>query len=151
MRFTDHLSYFRERAGLTKTDLAEKINVSPTYVMHVENGKRPPPTIGKCREIAQVLGLAKAETQSLIDSAMEERLSDEALLWLSERDKKYERARAVCTEEILEALADPVAVKALLAAHKTSDEVKRAVADVIEHMSNISKEKRREILKLCHE
>ena len=150
MNFNALLSYLREKSNLTKRQLAERLGIGETYVGHLEAGRSKPPIIERCHAIASALSLSKSETQQLIDAAMEERLSQEALEWLQSRESRYQKTKEICTDEILEALTDPVAVKALLATYKSQDDIKRIVAEIVENFHNISKERRREILKLCH-
>lgn len=150
MKFRELLMHYRESANLSKSQLAERLGLSPEYIINVENGQtRKPPTIDRCKEIARILHLSPVETNTLIDAAIEERLSPEELLWLTEREKRNEKIKEVCTEEILAALSDPVAVKALLATYKSKEDVKAIVQDVIENLNHLSKEQRREMLKFC--
>lgn len=169
MKFTQYLTYFRERAHITKTDLAQKINVSPTYIMHIEDGKRPPPTIDRCREIAQAISLSPAETDQLIDAAMEERLSPEALQWLAEKERLSPTGKlplrsakldkiindnpgildALKDPEILEALADPVIIKAVKSIYQNKAGAKEALYRLLERFSRMDPEKRKAILALC--
>lgn len=149
MEFKKLLSYYRERADLTKTGLAERLKVTPTYIMEVEAGRKPAPNIERCHEIANILNLSVAEKQTLIDAAVEERLSHDVLLWLTERDKKYASAKKICTDEILEALTDPVAVKALLATYQSKEDIKAIIQSIIENVDNLSKEQRKGLLRYC--
>lgn len=150
MKFRGLLTFYRERADLTKSQLAERIDVKPEYIINVENGyTQKPPTLERCHQISKALSLSPAETKALCDAAMEERLSEEALLWLTEREKNMSKINQL-GPEILEAINDPIALKALLVTHKNKEEIKRAIQDVIENIANLPKEKRMEILKLCH-
>lgn len=89
MQFKELLKIFRERATLTKTALAEKVGVTPTYMMELESGRKPPSTLARCREIAKALSLSPGETKSLIDAAMKERISDEVSQWINEKNCKF--------------------------------------------------------------
>jgi transcriptional regulator with XRE-family HTH domain len=150
MKFNEILARFLDRSGMSKSELANKLDITPEYIINIIGGKsRRPPTIDRCREISRALSLSLTETQALIDSAVEERLAPDELIWLTEREKKHAKTKSICTDEILEALADPVAVKALLMTHKNKEEVKRAIQSVIENMANLSKDKRQAILDLC--
>ncbi|MDD5611022.1 MAG: helix-turn-helix transcriptional regulator [Candidatus Omnitrophica bacterium] len=51
--------------------------------------------------------------------------------------------------EILEALQDPVAVRALLITHKNSQDIKNTIKALLETLPNLSAEKRQAILALC--
>lgn len=46
-------------------------------IMELESGRKPPPTLARCREIAKILALSPDETKMLIDAAMQERISDD--------------------------------------------------------------------------
>lgn len=89
MKFITLLQNFREINGVTKKDLAEKINVTPTYIGLLEAGSQRAPTLERCKEIARALSLSHAEEQRIIDAAIEERLSQEALEWHMEKMKSF--------------------------------------------------------------
>ena len=149
MEFKKLLEYYRDRAGLNKTGLAERLSVTPSYVMEIESGRKPPPSIDRCRAIAKILSLSSSETQSLIDAAVEERLAPDELLWLTERDKKYAEAKKICTDEVLAALKDSTSFAALMTTYKSKAEIKAVLQVIIENIEDLPKDKRKEILKYC--
>jgi len=51
--------------------------------------------------------------------------------------------------EILEALQDPIAVKALLITYKNSQDIKNTIKALLETLPQLSSEKRQAILALC--
>lgn len=61
MRFGDQLKQYRNRAGLTQRQLAEKAGLDFTYVSKIENGKVPPPTRDTVEALAKQLKLSDAE------------------------------------------------------------------------------------------
>ena len=85
MNFTSHLRYFRERAGLTKTELAKRLEVTMAYIIHIESGTEKPPNMDRCRELAKILSLSPEETITFIDSAMFGRFNQDELEWLLSR------------------------------------------------------------------
>lgn len=91
MLFRELLTQFRERSGISKSEWQKSaVGVSAEYIINVEKGQtKRPPTIDRCREIASVLELSEKEKQRLIDAAMLERLSQEALEWHIEKMKSY--------------------------------------------------------------
>lgn len=139
MKFQQQLKYYRERANMNKTSVANKLNVTLSYYTELENGRKKPPTLDRCREIARILNLSLGETNRFIDFAMEERAKPEVVEWLSE---KY-------PPEIIEALKDPMAVKALLATHKNKEDLKKIIRELAKGFPHISKEEQKAILRLC--
>jgi transcriptional regulator with XRE-family HTH domain len=77
MKFAAMLDNFISSSKMNKTEVAIAINVSPQYVMNLCKGLTTAPTVDRCRQIATAISLSPAETQSLIDAAIEERLSPE--------------------------------------------------------------------------
>lgn len=152
MKFSDALKYYRDRAGLNKKELAEKINVKSTYIIGIEKGRFIPPTFERCQQIARALELNDQERKKFFALAFEERLGEDAdfLAEIDHRqnqmsDKELEKI----SKEVLRAIEDPVAVKALLITHKGSDDVKRALRQLLETFPVMSVEKRKAILALC--
>lgn len=90
MLFREILTKFRERSGLTKSELAEKLSVTAEYIINVERGQtKRPPTLDRCREISRALSLSTTEEQRLIDAAIEERMPQEMLEWHMEKMKSF--------------------------------------------------------------
>lgn len=123
MVFHELLTYFRERQNLNKTELANRLDVSSTYIINMEAGQQKPPSLDRCKEISKILNLNRAETQQLIDSAMSERMSNEMIAWLAmKQEEKINPTLLLLAKDpaIKEALEDPKVVKVLqiLAASK---------------------------------
>ena len=54
-------------------EMAELLDISPSYFSDIEKGRRNPPNLSKIQEIAQILKLSVQETDYLIDIASETR------------------------------------------------------------------------------
>ena len=54
-------------------EMAELIDISPSYFNDIEKGRRNPPNLSKLKEISQILQLSERETDDLIDVASETR------------------------------------------------------------------------------
>ncbi|MBF0331930.1 MAG: helix-turn-helix domain-containing protein [Candidatus Omnitrophica bacterium] len=68
--FNKMLTNYRERAGIKKTDLARKIDVSLTYIVSLESGRQKPPTRQICERLADALALSDLERNELIELAV---------------------------------------------------------------------------------
>lgn len=145
MKFHELLKYYRKRRDFSISDLARELGVHANYIGNIEKQYSKPPTRDRCRQIARTLNLSPAESDQLINVAMEERLSQETLEWLSES----KQLPASIDPKIMEALKDPVAVKALLITHRNNDEVKKTIKAVLEGIQDLSPKKRKAILALC--
>lgn len=145
MAFKDLIKSYRERNVLNKSEVARRIFVTPTYYAELEVVRRPPPTPDLCAKIAVALNLNPSERKSLLDAAMKERLSSSALEWVEERQKLLD----TISPDILEALQDPVAVKALLTTFKNKKEIKEALYKIIEIVPKMEANKRKALLALC--
>lgn len=62
MRWAELLSRYRQRAGLSKTELARALSVSIGYISKLESGQKPPPE-GPRQGLCEVLGLAGEEAE----------------------------------------------------------------------------------------
>ena len=63
----------RKRKGINQEKLAELINVDPTTISNIENGKNNPPDEVQLEKIADVLSLDEQMRFELIDKAAAER------------------------------------------------------------------------------
>lgn len=156
MNFSNLLKNYRERNKMTATELASRLNLSLGYIINIENNHRIPPPIQRCEEIADVLNLTPVERSLFINAAMEERLDSDELLWL-ERNKarisgiveKSPQAKAI-TPEILDALNDHLAVKALMTIHGIPKDVKATIERMLEILVHMKPEKRKAFLELIN-
>lgn len=76
MKFAQYLSYLRDKRGLTKTQVAERMGVTPGYYINLENENTRPPTPDRCQQIANILNLDDAERKKFLELAYEGRLKD---------------------------------------------------------------------------
>lgn len=91
MEFKKILTKFREQAGFSKTELAQKIGlVNGNYFVGVEAGRVRPPTLERCRQIAQVLKLDDDDADLLIKTAAEERMQGAEMSVLRDSFKSKE-------------------------------------------------------------
>lgn len=81
MNFGIVLTKYRKRAGLNPTELANKIEVNPSYVMNLEHNRKKPPTFEMCHKIAETLNLSKADRVIFFGTAFFERATPD--------DKKF--------------------------------------------------------------
>lgn len=89
MEFKNILKNFRERANVSKADLARKIGISSgNYFVNIESGQKRPPTLERCQQIAEALRLSKDDTKLLIDAAAEERTKPETREWLKQKESE---------------------------------------------------------------
>lgn len=87
MKFKEMLIQFRERRGLNKSETALRLDVTPTYYMELETGRKSAPTREKLDKLSEIFELSTSEKQLFIDTAMEERLSSDAFEWLAGKEK----------------------------------------------------------------
>lgn len=78
MEFNQLLRKYREKADITKTSLAEQLGVTVSYVIFLEQGKRPPPTHEKCLKIAEILSIKGPALEAFLAQAYEERTAKNA-------------------------------------------------------------------------
>lgn len=74
MRFGELLRDLREKCGIRKAELARRLSVTLPYITNVEKGKQKPPTMDRIEQIAQALSLSKADKETLLQAAAEERI-----------------------------------------------------------------------------
>lgn len=146
MTFSNLLTNYRERAGLSKTDLANKIRTTSGYIMNLESGHQKPPPYDRCKQICDALGLNNEESMKLFSAALEERLSAD--------DRKFMQVigktdSLQLPNNILEAIEDPIALKALLITFKNKQDIKNTIKTLLDTLPNLSPEKRQAIIALC--
>lgn len=149
MKFKDLLKAYRENKGLKKTDLAHKIRVSPEYMMNVESGYQKAPTLERVNKIADVLELSDHDRLELLKVATLERMSGDERLLIEKLLSEKHVTTPKFSHDVLEALHDPVAVKALLVTHKNSEDIKMAIRHMLDCFPSLSPDKRQAILALC--
>lgn len=90
MRFGDYLKNKRKQKGITQEDMARTLSVSSVFIHQLETGKVDAPSMERCQQIADVLGVQMDE---LWNVARKERLRR-----FMEREGIYEDDREVLTE-----------------------------------------------------
>jgi len=90
MRFGDYLKNKRKQKGITQEDMARTLSVSSVFIHQLERGKVDAPSMERCQQIADVLGVQMDE---LWNVARKERLRR-----FMEREGIYEDDREVLTE-----------------------------------------------------
>lgn len=153
MNFGQYLRFLREKARLQKNELANSVDVTPTYIRSMESGRNPPPEFDLCDKLLKALRADQSERKKFLQLAFEERLKDD-VAFLNEinlpNQTNFDKDKEKISKEILVALDDPVALKALLITFQGSEELKRSIKYFIENFPNLSAEKRKAILALCH-
>lgn len=71
--FGDFLSQKRKEKGLTLRSIADKINLSASYISDIEKGRRNPPEINLLENLAEILSLTDEEKILFFDMAGEAR------------------------------------------------------------------------------
>lgn len=75
MKFSSYLTQFIKSSGMTKTEIASKLDVSLAYVIGISNGDERPPTAIRCEKLANILKLNDGDKKKLFELAFKERLS----------------------------------------------------------------------------
>jgi transcriptional regulator with XRE-family HTH domain len=152
IKFNEYLRFLREEHSLTKTDLAQKVDVSLTYIIMLEKGTRKPPEIEKLEILADAIGCSEQERDKLV-----------RLGWIERDPKGYSCALKAAgaslktkddainyfSPEIIEALKDPIAVKALLVTHQNTPGIKLTIKTLLDSIPDLTAEKRKTLLALC--
>lgn len=148
MKFKDLLRNYRESKGLSKTDLAKKIRVSLPYIIALEAGRQKAPSLDFVVRISRALDLTEHDSACLARVSVLERMApnDRAVIegMLNSSSQKISNSR-----EIVDALTDPIAVKALLVTHKSSVEIKENIKEMLECLPDLAPAKRYAIIALC--
>lgn len=120
----DRIKELREKKGLLQKEFARKIGVSTPTISAWEQGSRFPNSTQR-KKICEFFGITEADL-----FAGHPVIKDVA-------------------PEILEALQDPIAVKALLLTFQSSQDIKTAIKDLLDYLPHLSPQKRQAILSLC--
>ena len=72
-KFGEFVSARRIEKEIGLREMAEILDISPSYFNDIEKGRRNPPNLSKIREISQILQLSVQGTDDLIDIASETR------------------------------------------------------------------------------
>ncbi|MFA5256189.1 MAG: helix-turn-helix transcriptional regulator [Candidatus Omnitrophota bacterium] len=120
----DQIKRLRVEKGLSQEELGKAIDVSKQAISSYETGVRDPNPEQR-HKLVEIFGITEAE-----------------LFGGMPPDKNLD-------PEILEALQDPVAVKALLVTFKNSQDIKNTIKSLLDCLPSLSPEKRQAILALC--
>jgi len=71
--FSGKLKHWRLAKGMTQRQLAESMQVTPTYVNLLEKGRTRAPTLERCRQLAEALAVDERE---VVRAALQERDPD---------------------------------------------------------------------------
>jgi len=103
MRFGEYLKSRRRRKNITQEDLAQALGVSSVYIHQLETGKVDAPSVGRCRQIAEILEIELGD------------------LWQIAKKERFRRfmEREGVSESDLEVLSE--AEKALIRLYRSLD------------------------------
>ena len=90
MKFGLYLKNRRKQKSITQEDLARALNVSSVFIHQLETGKVDAPSLERCQQMADILGL---KFEELWNVARNERLNK-----FMEREGIFEDSIAVLTE-----------------------------------------------------
>lgn len=116
--------------------VAKRAGISDSYLSQLETGqvKQPLPEI--LRKLADALRHPYLDLMKVAG-------------YLPDETSPEIQALGKISSEILEALSDPAAVKALLLVHQNAKEIKQAIQSLLESLPKMDPEKRKAILALC--
>ncbi|KVM68099.1 XRE family transcriptional regulator [Burkholderia ubonensis] len=69
--FSNALVYYRKRAGLSQTNVANRLGVAIQYVWKLERAVKPPPSTQQIERIAAVLNMTQDDVASLLEAALD--------------------------------------------------------------------------------
>ena len=115
MKFNEYLKSLIKKSGFSNADLARRIGVHKSYITQLINSHCSPPSKERCNQIADVLGCKEQERTELLFSAIEGRMSDEALDFFNMFKSKAEEnhfpwgqsSRTTLPDDIIEVDASP--------------------------------------------
>jgi transcriptional regulator with XRE-family HTH domain len=90
MKFGIYLKNKRKQKSITQEDLARALNVSSVFIHQLETGKVDAPSLERCQQMADILGLKSEEVWNV---ARNERLNK-----FMEREGIFQNAVEVLTE-----------------------------------------------------
>lgn len=90
-KFGEFISQRRKLKKISLRNMAESLDLSPSYWSDIEKGRRNPPRIEILEELSNILGLSQKEFDNMVDLASEAR--DEIPMDLPEYIKNNELAK----------------------------------------------------------
>lgn len=118
--------------GMSQKQLAVKLGTNESTVSSWINGSRKPDS-RSLEKLCQVLNVTEAEIYGAPTPKEKE------LLGLLEG----------LPDDIIEALSDPVAIKALLITHKNKEDLKKAIIQLLEKVPDLNPAKINALISLC--
>ena len=76
LKFGEFVTVMRKRQRMNLRTFSEMMSLSPAYISHMENGKRPAPAHETQKRIADVLNLTEAEREVMYDLAAKTKKRD---------------------------------------------------------------------------
>jgi len=142
MAIGDRIKQLREGSNLQQKQLAIALDVGQTTISNWESGKQEP-NPSQRKKLAEYFKISEAEL-----------FADLSLVGLALKTSKFIEENPALLEilqdqEILEALTDPVIVKALKSASRNKQGLKDAFRTLLERFPAMDPEKRNAILALC--
>lgn len=122
MTIGERIKILRQQKGLRQKELADKIDVGKSTVCNWEYSINEP-NPSQRQKLCKFFKISEAEL--------------------------FGAPKLELSSEILEALQDPIALKALLITHKNKQDIKDAIKNFLECLPNLTPEKRTAILALC--
>lgn len=108
LNFSERLKYYREKANISKSELARIIRVSPSYITKLENGEKTNPSLEICVKIADVLNIKISDLlkpSQLLDNCSSEEIYKKTLdkylmyeMFLKDKKKKKESQKNPSTK-----------------------------------------------------
>jgi transcriptional regulator with XRE-family HTH domain len=122
MHIGERIKELRKTKGIRQKELAVKLKTRQSTVSAWEIGRNEPNPAQR-RKLCEIFNINEAELFGGLPSKI--------------------------NPEILEALQDPIAVKALLITYKNTQDIKNTIKALLETIPTLSLEKRQAILALC--
>lgn len=94
--FSDILTKYHKRSGLSKSEIAGKVGISLPYFIGLCSGKERAPTMDRVKQIADALYLNKEDTDALLTSAAEERTPQQEREIIKASNKREEFLEKNC-------------------------------------------------------
>lgn len=124
MSLSEQIKYLREKKGWRQKELATKLKTRQSTVSAWEIGRNEPNPAQR-KKLCNLFGIT------------------EAILFGGSP------ANEILSPEIIEALQDPIAVKALLVTFKNKQDVKNTIKAILDCLPDLSPQKRQALIALC--
>ena len=148
MEFNDLFKKYFARSGLCQVDMAHKLNINESYVTNIKNGNKRP-SLKLAKSIAQIFNLSQEDKTEFLRVLVLEKLSPEEREVIENIKIVPVSSKKNLSDDIEEAINDPLAVRALLVVHKNNPGIKKAIMHMLDCLPSLSLETRLAILALC--